>query len=418
MRYKLTLIALSVAMGLSGQAKPSLSELIDEALQNNLTLIAQRYNIPVAEARILQARLRPNPTLYLQMQYLDAFRQQFSAEMNPAGPPEGDIGVLLPIVRGGKREARIETATSAKQGVEADVLDAARNLILDVQMAFVEFRRTEDQMQLYTESQRALEQVVAINRKRFAVGDIARVELVRSQVALVTYRNEVLQAAQRFRQARFRLQSIVGRREPTNDFDVDGEFRRDATVAEVGEFVKRAIENRPDLISLRRDADRARAFLKLQVAMAKPDWGVQAWYNRQWNIGIKNGSSLTFQWNVPLPVRDRNQGEIARAQQEVQQAEARIRAMEQAIRHEVAQTYAQYRNANEVLTEIERDLLTQAMEVRATTEYSYRRGEATLIEFLDAQRAFTETKLAFADAGAGVARSLYLLDSLAGSGRP
>ena len=418
MRYKLTLIALSVAMGLSGQAKPSLSELIDEALQNNLTLIAQRYNIPVAEARILQARLRPNPTLYLQMQYLDAFRQQFSAEMNPAGPPEGDIGVLLPIVRGGKREARIETATSAKQGVEADVLDAARNLILDVQMAFVEFRRTEDQMQLYTESQRALEQVVAINRKRFAVGDIARVELVRSQVALVTYRNEVLQAAQRFRQARFRLQSIVGRREPTSDFDVDGEFRRDATVVEVGEFVKRAIENRPDLISLRRDADRARAFLKLQVAMAKPDWGVQAWYNRQWNIGIKNGSSLTFQWNVPLPVRDRNQGEIARAQQEVQQAEARIRAMEQAIRHEVAQTYAQYRNANEVLTEIERDLLTQAMEVRATTEYSYRRGEATLIEFLDAQRAFTETKLAFADAGAGVARSLYLLDSLAGSGRP
>ena len=413
----LLLVYLSIAIA-QGQTKPTLDQLIDEALRNNLSLIAERYNVPIAEARILQAGLRPNPTLLLQYQYIDAFARGFSADKNPAGPPEGDAGIMLPIVRGGKRAARIETTGFARQSVEADFLDTSRNLILSVQMAFLEHRLAEDQLALLDASRRAFEQIVNVNQARVNAGEIARVEFIRSRVALLSYQNQTLQAEERFRQAKFRLQSVVGRPEIRLDFDVDGEFRRDAGLTRLEDFVTRALEGRPDLISLRRDADRARSFAKLQRALSKPDWTVQAWFNRQYNIGITNGSSLTFQWNVPLPVNDRNQGEIARAEQEILQTQSRIRALEQSIRHELGSAYSQYDSARGILSRIEGEMLLQAAEVRDTTEYSYRRGEATLIEFLDAQRAYDDTQLAHTTAQAEVARSLYVLDSLSGTGRP
>jgi outer membrane protein, heavy metal efflux system len=70
--------------------------------------------------------------------------------------------------------------------------------------------------------------------------------------------------------------------------------------------------------------------------------------------------------------------------------------------------------ARDTLESIEREMLSEAREVRDITEYSYRRGEASFLEFLDAQRAFNETMQSYNGARAEYARSLYLLDSSTG----
>jgi cobalt-zinc-cadmium efflux system outer membrane protein len=67
-----------------------------------------------------------------------------------------------------------------------------------------------------------------------------------------------------------------------------------------------------------------------------------------------------------------------------------------------------------LLASIEKEMLQRAREVRQTTEYSYRRGEASLVELLDAQHAFNDTMQGYNDARAEYARSLYLLDSISG----
>ena len=77
-------------------------------------------------------------------------------------------------------------------------------------------------------------------------------------------------------------------------------------------------------------------------------------------------------------------------------------------------TYQQYATAKDLLESIERDLLNQARDVRQITEYSYRRGEASFVEFLDAQRAFNDTMQGYNEARAEYARSLYLIDSISG----
>jgi cobalt-zinc-cadmium efflux system outer membrane protein len=100
------------------------------------------------------------------------------------------------------------------------------------------------------------------------------------------------------------------------------------------------------------------------------------------------------------------------------QAQARIRAIEARIENEVNIAHMQYQNAQAILERIEGTLLKKAQEVRQISEYSYRRGEATFLEFLDAQRAYSEAVLAYNAARAEYARSLYAVDAVMGISVP
>jgi cobalt-zinc-cadmium efflux system outer membrane protein len=130
------------------------------------------------------------------------------------------------------------------------------------------------------------------------------------------------------------------------------------------------------------------------------------------NTGPAN--SLGIFLSVPIPVFNRNQGEIERASLESQQLQTKAKALQSSIAAEVETAYEQYATSRNMLESLEKEMLQQAEDVRKTTEYSYRRGEASLIEFLDAQRAFNDTLQSYSDARADYARSLYLLDSISG----
>jgi cobalt-zinc-cadmium efflux system outer membrane protein len=150
----------------------------------------------------------------------------------------------------------------------------------------------------------------------------------------------------------------------------------------------------------------------LQEAQGKVDFTVGTQYHRQYDTA--RGNSMGFFFSAPLPVFNRNQGEIERAKREQEQILARIRAAEAAIVAEARAAFTQYTTSLELLRAIERDLLGEAREVRDTMEYSYRRGEASLVEFLDAQRAFNDARQSYNDARADYARSLYAINSIAG----
>jgi cobalt-zinc-cadmium efflux system outer membrane protein len=81
----------------------------------------------------------------------------------------------------------------------------------------------------------------------------------------------------------------------------------------------------------------------------------------------------------------------------------------------VSNTWQQYLTSKRLFEDIQATMLPKAKEVRETTEYSYRRGEASLVEFLDAQRAFNDAMQSYNDARAGYARSLYLMDAMTGA---
>jgi cobalt-zinc-cadmium efflux system outer membrane protein len=390
----------------------TVSQAVQEAIQKNLNLLAERYNVSVADAQIVTARMRPNPVLSLYGDLLDLAGTGFN-ELNAAGPPEYGIRTDWIIERGAKRQRRIDVAETARQVAQWRLLDATRTLALEVQSAFVDTLLAKENLALAQENLKSFNQIVQVNKVRVEVGDLAMVELRRTQLAALQLQNGVLQAQTKLRLAKERLQLLMGRAVPDTDFDVIDEPRRDPPPASLDEVERLALDLRPDLQALRYDQARSQAEIRLQLAQGKVDYSIGAEYRRQQGFAGR-GNSLGFFFSVPLPIFNRNQGEIERAHLERGQLDARVAALEAEIRNEARNAWRQYETARALLADIENDMLKQARQVLDTMEFSYRRGEASFVEFLDARRASNDTTQSYNEARAEYARSLYLIDSTIG----
>jgi outer membrane protein, heavy metal efflux system len=394
----------------------SLSQAISEALDRNLDLVAARYDVPIAQARIITARLRPNPIFSLEAGHLIyPITPEFNKE-HSAGPNEFAIRTDFILERGGKRERRIEVAEGARSVAELQVLNTVRTILLNVETALVDILQAKANLALASDSLRTFDEIVTVNTVRVKNGDLAEVELIRSQVAQLQFENTVRQAQLQVLTARARLQVLLGRGITEPLVDAAGEMRRGTISLDLLALRQRAFDQRPDLLALRRDQIRSQAELRLQLAQGKVDYVVGSEYRRQQGPAITGfGNTVGFFFSTNLPVFNRNQGEIARATQEQSQVEAKMRALETTVQNDVQIAYLQYSNALTTLNRVENALLQRATDVRQITEYSYRRGEANFLELLDAQRAYNETMQAYNEARGEFARSLYGMDAATGT---
>jgi len=291
------------------------------------------------------------------------------------------------------------------------VRETMRQVVAAVQAAYVDVQQWKANVALAEDSQKRLEELVRINEARLKSGDLAQVELDRSRVAVSQSKAAAQQARLQLEEARVRLQRLMGRKEMEAGFDVAGEPRRDAALPDLLVATRQALERRPDYLGQQEARARAKADLRLQVANGKPDVTLGSEWTHQVAGGF-SGSSLGLYASMPLSVFNRNQGEIARATREIGHAGAAAEALEWQIRGEVESAWRQSKVALEMVQTSEAEMLKRARSVRDTTEYSYRRGEASLVEFLDAQRAFNEAMQTYNDARANYARSLYLMDTV------
>lgn len=391
----------------------TLEQAIQEALANNLDLAAQRYNVSVAEARQITASLRPNPVFSIASQTLDVLGAHY-VNTSPAGPNQLNLHTDFPIERGHKRDERKALAKEEKSLAELGVREMMRQVIFGVQSSFVDVQQAAENLKLARENMQRLEGIVTINESRLKSGALSRVELERSQVAALQFGVSVQQAQLQVDQAKTQLQLLLGRKKTSPDFEVAGDLRRDSPPQLQDEIARLAIERRPDFLAYQQSQARSQADLRLQIANGKVDFSVGTEYTYQRAYGV-GGSSIGLYFSAPLPVFNRNQGEILRAQREIGQSAVRIEALRLSISSEVEKAFRQYMVARQLLSNVETGILTKARSVRDITEYSYRRGEASLIEFLDAQRAFNDAMQTFTDARASYARSLYLLDTVSGA---
>jgi cobalt-zinc-cadmium efflux system outer membrane protein len=394
----------------------TLDQAVQEALASNLDLAAARYDISVAEARQITAKLRPNPVMTVSGDHLDLLGTGYD-NTNNAGPNEYAYRTDFVLERGGKRAARMEVAAASTKVAELGFRDAMRRLIYDVESAFVDVQAAKENVALAEDNLRSLNSIVSVNTERLRTGDLAAVELDRSQVAAMQYQTAVRLAALQLQQAKNKLRLLMAKPDLADDYEVSGPIRREPQPLALADIRTRALAQRPDILEARQTQARNQADLRLQLAQGKIDYTAGMEYRRQ-QAPSGTGNSLGFFFSFPLPVFNRNQGEIARADREIAQAAAQLRASEARIGGEAVSAWQQYATSRSLLEDIEQRMLSKARDVRQTTEYSYRRGEASLVEFLDAQRAFNDVMQNYNEARANYARSLYLIDSVTASPAP
>jgi cobalt-zinc-cadmium efflux system outer membrane protein len=387
---------------------------VEEAVQRNLGLLAERANLSIAEAALITAQLRPNPVLSGGANNLDWLGTGFN-DINNAGPQEYAVRVDVPFESAHKRELRTEVAGQAKRLAEAQFADAVRRLKLDVTLASIDVLEAKARLALAQDNLQALERLLQLNERRLTSGAIPQLEVSRSRVAMLQYRGNVRTAQLALTQARLKLLPLLGRKPDEAPIDIDDRLGVAPAPASPDSRVLQdaARTTRPDLLAAHLEQARTQADLRLQIAQGKVDYAIGAEYRRQQGVNGR-GNLLGLFFSVPLPTFNRNQGEIARAEAEGDKANRSVTALETNLAGEVASAYEAFDSSRQLLMEIERDLLTPTTEARAGTTYMYQAGATSLLDVLDAQRAYNDTMDTYYSAQAAYRRAQATLALVVG----
>jgi cobalt-zinc-cadmium efflux system outer membrane protein len=155
----------------------------------------------------------------------------------------------------------------------------------------------------------------------------------------------------------------------------------------------KALADRPDLRAARQGITAANSQYELQKAIGKVDPTGTALYSH-----VSNSSSASFFANVQIPIFNRNQGEILRAKYAITQAEELSRAASDQVMTDVMNAYEGVRTNDQIVTLYLSGYLKEAQDSRDISEYAYKRGAASLLDFLDAERSYRATELAYRQA--------------------
>jgi outer membrane protein, heavy metal efflux system len=413
----LTALVVGASTSLRGQESfrtLSIADAVNESLQRNASLQAQRLNLTIADAAIVTAGLRPNPVMSGDADHLDLLGTGFD-DTNNAGPPEYGVRVDFPIERGGKRDLRLGVAQLGRDFAVAQFADTIRRLKIDVLVASIDVLEAKAKLALARENLETLQQLVDLNQRRLTSGAIAPLEATRSRVAMLQYRSNVRTAELTLAQARLRLLPLLGARPGDSPVDIDDVLaaRPPETPPVLSDLQATARAKRPDVLAARADQARSQADLRLQLGQAKIDYTVGTEYRRQQGTAGK-GNMLGFFVSAPLPIFSRNQGEIARAQADQERTRQSAAAVDIDVNTEVASAFREYESSRRLLIEIEQDLLEPARSARAGTTYTYQAGATSLLDVLDAQRAFNDTMDSYYTAQAAYRRAEAKLALVAG----
>ncbi len=404
-----SLLALTTPPAALAQAPPppeplTLERAIDRFLARNLAVEAARYRVDATRAERLTARLRPNPTLTL------------SAEnVKLSGPtPAGDLyeatsSLSYPIELGDKRRLRVEAVDASVAVAEAHFADVLRQRLADVKQAFYDVLIARAGRDHALETRQTFDALVELNQIRLEEGAIAEGELLKVRLERGKHEAARTNAELALRQAGIKLLDLLGESDFSSAGTVTGTLNITAMVPPLENLRAAALQDRPSLQASQHAVALAARRVALERARATVDVSPFVGLRR---LGENN--TILFGISIPLPVHDRNQGGIARALAEEKAAGSELALHRNRVLAEVESSWHTWQTARAQAEAFERQLLPQAEESRAIALSSYQEGAIGLVEYLEAQRTFTDVRQQYARSLFDAHAALFLIEKAVG----
>ena len=364
----------------------------DKFEADNPNLRAGVLNIQESKADEITAFLRPNPNMTVGVDQI----QPFPAPAVPYRP----FGYLFPLLafdylheRQHKRELRLESAQKGTTIAESQQSDLERTLLFNLRTAFVQTLQAKALLANAKDNLEYFDKELTLNRLRYKAGDIARVDLDRLVLQRVQYESDYQTALVTSRTAKITLLMLLNSRTPVDQFDIAGPFEFEDHTMALDDFHSAALAARPDLRAAVETVDKAETDHKLAVANGStdPTFGVD--FGRNPPITIYMGVSV----NIPLRIFDKNQGEKERTQIDISHAQRQKDAAEAQVFNDVDSAYFTMVSSVNLLRPYKGTdgYLETALRVRDSISFAYQRGQAALLDYLDAQRDYRATEVAY-----------------------
>jgi outer membrane protein, heavy metal efflux system len=371
----------------------SLDQAIDLARAHNHSLQATRTLVLQNQAQEITANLRPNPTLGADSQFIPIFDPQYFSADNLDQIQQFDIGIGYLFERGHKRPRRLEAARDQTAVTGAQVGDAERTLAFNVGQQFVSVLLAESTLQFALQDLQSFQQTVDISDAQLKAGYIGEGDYLKIKLQLLQFQTDVSSARLARVQALVSLRELLGYNAVPANYDVIGDLAYQPLRANMEDLQLKALDMRPDLRAAKLGITAAQSQILLAKANAKVDVNGTFDYT---HVSGENTASVFV--NFALPIFNRNQGEIARTGYALTQAQELQQSASDAVLSDVANAYEAVRSNDEVVQLYNSGYLKQAQDSRDISEYAYKRGAASLLDFLDAERSYRSIQLAYRQA--------------------
>ena len=388
----------------------SLDQAIDLALTHNHSIQATRTLILQNQAQEITANLRPNPTLGADSQFVPIFDPQYFSADNLDQIQQFDIGIGYLFERGHKRPRRLQAARDQTEVTRAQVADAERTLAFNVGQQFVSVLLAESTLQFALRDLQSFQQTVDISETQLKAGYIGEGDYLKIKLQLLQFQTDMSSARLARVQALVSLRELLGYNAVPADYDVIGDLAYQPLKATMEDLQMKAVDMRPDLRAANFGITAAQSQILLAKANAKVDVNGTFDYT---HVSGENTASMFV--NFALPIFNRNQGEIARTGYALTQAQELQQSASDAVLSDVANAYEAVKSNDEVVQLYASGYLKQAQDSLEISEYAYKRGAASLLDFLDAERSYRSVQLAYRQALASYMTALEQLKEAVGT---
>ncbi len=398
---KIVLLFTCIAFRVGAQSIPPVSP-------QPTTRAASAVTGPLTLAQVLDLAHRCNPTLLSAVQHLSAVRAQevtaglrqnpgalVGAQMVTVSPGDSNgtefyqFGISRLFERGGKRQARLDTArsTTVLTGFQLD--DQSRQIDLAIRQEFSRMLYAEQALNISRENLEGYRKTVALMQVRLDVGAVDQTDFDRIELQLVAFESDVDNAELTLRQGSIALQALIGLPSASDKFSITGTLNPAAVLTSIDQLRRDALANRPDLRAAQAQLQTNAAAVKLAVANGTADPTIEGEYERAGYANTLGGSI-----NIPLRIFDRNQGEKERARYELESSRLALTASQNQVVSDVDTAWAAYQTAQVQVARYRSKYLAEAGHVRNNLEFSYRNGNSTLLDYLSALSDYRQVNLA------------------------
>jgi len=379
----------------------TLQEAVALALQANLDLTVAQREIEAMQGQVLQGQARPNPELeYVLEDQRTASRTQ-------------SLQINLPIELGGKRAARIAAAERGRD-VAVEELNARRvEVRANVIAAFFDALAAQERAELAQDSVDLARKATDAVAKRVAAGKVSPVEESKARVAEAGVRVELTQAQSEQRSARSRLTSLLGPN-PPQFTQVTGNVN-DLPVVPSLDDIQQRLSGSPALRRARLEVARRSSLAEVERSKRIPDITV--------SLGVKRPNELQRNQlmlgvSVPLPLFDRNQGNLLEALKRENKAQYELQALDMRLSTEVLQARERLASVRSEIDILQREVLPGAKSAYDAVTVGFGYGKFNFLEVLDAQRTYFSAKSQYLKALAEAHRAAAEMDRVIGQPEP
>jgi cobalt-zinc-cadmium efflux system outer membrane protein len=398
----------------------SLAQFVAYVGRYNIDYATQAFNVPIADAQVSIAHLFPNPSL------------SYGAGFDVSGQHQAtsyDIALTQTILLGGKRGARTDVARGQRAAAKAQLDDFLRTLRGTAASADADAVYAEQVYRRSRQTAEDLDQLVTLNERRVAAGDIGEIDLVQSRVDAAQFRAQLVSAANTVRTTRLAMtalltphstDTLVGPTDPTEGVAKDGSTTAsDSLNLSVDSLIHTAVASRPDVVAAHRLLDAAQAGIRVARGDRWSDIDVSvgtSYFGRGTNPIDPTPvfSSVSVGISLPLPFSNFTHGEISSARYTANQAALVVQSTEWKAAVDVRQAWNTFQATRTQMAQYTNGILLDAERVRRAKLYSYQHGAASLLDVLTAEQTMNSAYLASYDAHNQYTHALIALGQATG----